>query len=125
MNHSQSSVLEGADVANAGTDFRTRLRHFGVTYQQVADRVVVSDAYISMIAIGRRPLTERIRVAADNLCREAASRKVAEAATLIGTLIGEQAGSDVDQELLALREKLLGLKAEAELLLTDKSGKAA
>lgn len=87
--------LEGSHVADRTTDFRTRLRHFGVTYQQVADRVGVSDTYISMIAIGRRPLTERIRVAADDLCREAAARKVAEAETLIGTLVQEQAGGGV------------------------------
>ena len=79
-------------MADRTTDFRTRLRHFGVTYQAVADRAGTSDAYISMIAIGRRRLTERIRVAADDLCREAAARKVTEAETLIGTLIGEQAG---------------------------------
>ena len=87
--------LEGSHVADRTTAFRTRLRHFGVTYQQVADRAGVSDAYISMIAIGRRPLTERIRVAADDLCREAAARKVAEAETLVGTLVQEQAGGGV------------------------------
>ena len=79
-------------MASVTTDFRTRLRHFGVTYQQVADRAGVSDAYVSMIAIGRRPLTERIRVAADAVCREAAARKLADAETLARTLLAEQAG---------------------------------
>lgn len=120
MNHSQSSVLEGTAM-----DTRARMRYYGVSQEALAERCGVTRCYIGLIVAGQRRLTERIAAALDDLCREAAARKVAEAATLIGTLIGEQAGSDVDQELLALREKLLGLKAEAELLLTDKSGKAA
>jgi len=77
-------------------DMRTRMRRYGVSQEALADRCGVTRCYIGLIVAGKRRLTERIAAALDDLCREAAARKVAEAETLVGTLL--QAGGGVDGE---------------------------
>lgn len=86
--------MEGSHVEGPRVELKDRLRQFGVGQDDIAARCNVTRVYVGMILNGKRRLTERIAAAIDDLCRESASRKLAECEALTRTLLAEatQAG---------------------------------
>jgi len=88
---SRSSKQEGMTM-----DMRARMRYYGVSQEALADRCGVTRCYIGLIVAGKRRLTERIAAALDDLCREAAAQRVADAEERVAALLAEDAAGGGD-----------------------------
>jgi hypothetical protein len=86
----------------------------GVTHEEIAARAGCSRPLVTLALQGRKRLSERIKTATVDLCRERLGPHVADVEAILAAMLAEAGG--VDAELDAMRDAVADLKRTAKRL---------